>query len=252
MTMAELPPLSSITYPLQQPSLISMLGGMENHFSWIGSTLTRPVINHVQLHRGGMTGEGSMPVARPFAAGFTAFFHEFRESAWYESKSSRVIIPDRIVTAFFNQAWIASNQSPATSLSALLTLLTSMMYYDQYPTLTKRGTAEVTTLATASYPQAWGGFIAVSVLLFAHLGTCFAILYLLITQTRATRLGNVWSSIAQIISSGTEEIISEAVFASDTEIKMMVRKQDSYPKHVRLRVVKGIGNEDHVALTSTG
>jgi hypothetical protein len=69
------------------------------------------------------------------------------------------------------------------------------------------------------------------------MATCLSILYLFLTQTMLTRLGNMWSSVAQILSPETDDITRSAMFTSDREIEKVLENQGRKRKNMRLCLV---------------
>ncbi|KAI2470093.1 hypothetical protein F4781DRAFT_391692 [Annulohypoxylon bovei var. microspora] len=147
-------------------------------------------------------------------------------------------LPDQILQKFFNDAMNVTNNSPASSLSGLLTLLSSMAYYELIPLFGKKGTADVTLFEVVLYPKSWRGLTAVILLLSAHLLVCTVILYTFLTRTRLTRLGSSWSSVAQIYSAGTETLIRGGTLASDAEVEKHLSEKGRAQRLVRVSLVE--------------
>ncbi|KAI0897579.1 hypothetical protein F4806DRAFT_406811 [Annulohypoxylon nitens] len=146
-------------------------------------------------------------------------------------------LPDPIIQKFFIDAMNVTNNSPASSLSALLTMLSSMAYYELIPLFRKNGTADVTMFEVVTYPQSGRGLTTVVVLLTAHLLVCATILYTFLTRTRLTRLGSSWSSVAQIHSAGTEALIRDGTLASDDEVQKHLSEKGRAQRLVRVSLV---------------
>ncbi|OTA99271.1 hypothetical protein M426DRAFT_257240 [Hypoxylon sp. CI-4A] len=147
-------------------------------------------------------------------------------------------VPNPILQKFFLDSMNISNNSLASSLSALLTLVSSTSYYEQLPLFTKTGTAEIVTFETVSYPQSWRGFATVACLLGAHLVTCTVILCTFLTRTRYTRLGSSWASVAQIFGAGTEVLLRDSTLASDAEVEKLLAEKQRAQELVRISLVE--------------
>ncbi|KAI1173270.1 hypothetical protein F4777DRAFT_558278 [Nemania sp. FL0916] len=126
--------------------------------------------------------------------------------------------PDPSYQEFFAKAMNNTNDSPALSLSALLTFVSSSAYYDQFPIYTRGATGEFTLFMEVSYPQSKKGLIAVISMMIAHWLICFYVLYLFLSTTKFSRLGNAWANVAQISGSETKDILEEVTLASDREV----------------------------------
>ncbi|KAI1211845.1 uncharacterized protein F4807DRAFT_458051 [Annulohypoxylon truncatum] len=146
-------------------------------------------------------------------------------------------LPDPIIQKFFIDAMNVTGNSPASSLSGLLTLLSSMAYYELIPLFRKNGTADVTLFEVVTYPQSWRGLTAVVSLLAAHLLVCAVILYTFLTRTRLTRLGSSWSSVAQIYSAGTQTLVRDGTLASDDEVQEHLAEKGRARRLVRVSLV---------------
>ncbi|KAI1417388.1 hypothetical protein F5Y13DRAFT_152690 [Hypoxylon sp. FL1857] len=146
-------------------------------------------------------------------------------------------LPDMVLQKFFIDAMKASGNSPASSLSALLTLMSSVAYYELLPVFTEKGTAQVVTFEEVSYPQSWHGLVAVISLLGAHLLTCAVIIYIFLTRTRFTRLGNSWASVAQIYGAGTEDIMRNNTLVSDAEVEKLLLEKGQARQTVKVSLV---------------
>ncbi|KAI1456841.1 hypothetical protein F4805DRAFT_431135 [Annulohypoxylon moriforme] len=148
-------------------------------------------------------------------------------------------LPDPILQKFFIDAMNVTNGSPASSLSGLLSLLSSIAYYELIPLFRKNGTADVTLFEVVTYPQSWRGLITVVILLAAHLLVCTVVLYTFLTRTRLTRLGSSWSSVSQIYSAGTETLMRDGTLASDDEVEKHLSEKGRARRLVRMSLVSG-------------
>jgi hypothetical protein len=237
MTMNEPIANDSIGYLFHQPSIATMSGRMTKPRS-VKPDL-RDVTGILYTVTGGLKALGHHITPAAFEPGHTAFFHDFSRIIQSLRPRDIITIPDPLVASFFRQAMNISNNSPASSLSALLTLLSSMSYYDQLPVFQKAGIAKVVTLTPVSHPQSWSGLIIVITLLVAHLGTCIYILYLFQTQTKVTKLGDAWSSVGQLVGLYSNDLVPRAAFASYGTMETFLKEQDRGQQPVRLTVTDG-------------
>ncbi|KAI0554152.1 hypothetical protein F4679DRAFT_527341 [Xylaria curta] len=128
-----------------------------------------------------------------------------------------------------------TKNSPALSLSALLTFISSSAYYEQFPILDKKTTGEVTLFVNVSYPQSNKGLMAVISLVVGHWIICFYVLYLFLSTSNFSRLGNAWANVAQIYSSVTKDIIKNGTFASDREVKELIRREGQGRRRITIK-----------------
>ncbi|KAI3319329.1 hypothetical protein HD806DRAFT_290566 [Xylariaceae sp. AK1471] len=227
----------SIGYPFHQPSIATMLGRMMRGSRLI--TTLEDTTSYVRTKTDGITHWLGHVTPAAFEPGHTAMFHNFSRIISRLGSSDIITIPDPLIASFFRQAMNISNNSPASSLSALITLLSSMSYYDQLPIFKKAGTAKVVTLTPVSHPQSWSGLITVITLLVAHLGICMLVLYLFRTRAKVTKLGDAWSSVGQLIGLDSNDLMPRAAFASDEAMETFLKEQGRGQRLVRLAAMDG-------------
>lgn len=148
-------------------------------------------------------------------------------------------LPDPSYQAFFTNAMNKTNNSPALSLSALLTSVSSSAYYEQFPILTKNATGEFALFMSASYPQSYAGLAAVISMMIGHWLTCFYVLYLFLSTTNFSRLGNAWANVAQVYGEATKDIIEDGTVTSDREVKQILMRDDKERRRVIIKNVSG-------------
>ncbi|KAI0415297.1 hypothetical protein F5X98DRAFT_376893 [Xylaria grammica] len=146
--------------------------------------------------------------------------------------------PDPSYQTFFTGAMNKTNNSPALSLSALLTFISSSAYYEQFPILTKKGTGEVTLFVSVSYPQSNMGLAAVISMMIGHLVVCFYVLYLFLSTSNFSRVGNAWANVAQVHGSATRDIIRNGTFASDREVEELFKREGQGRRRI---IIKNVG-----------
>lgn len=120
---------------------------------------------------------------------------------------------------------IKKTKSAAKSLSSVITVLSSMAYYDQLPQSMTMTNAEQVYFVSVLYPQAVAGYAAVVVVALVHLILVAAIVLLFLKKTRLTLLGNCWVSIPQLLAPETEDLLRGSTFTTDEEVKRYHKRQ---------------------------
>ncbi|KAI1092118.1 hypothetical protein F5B19DRAFT_232902 [Rostrohypoxylon terebratum] len=182
--------------------------------------------------------EFEAPVFRtwaPFLGNKTIGFYKARNLP-HELVPNDTRLPDPVLQKFFIESMDFTN-SPASSLSGLLTVLSAIAYYELSPLFRKSGTGVVTEFEVVTYPQSWSGLTTVVALLTAHFLVCMVILRTYLTKTRLTRLGSSWSSVAQMHSAGTKALVQDGTLASDDEVKKYLSEKGRAQRLVRLSLV---------------
>jgi hypothetical protein len=142
---------------------------------------------------------------------------------WYNSPKSVLTYeeaPDFTIASIFTTSLEITNGSAATALSTILTIMSSMAYYDQFPNFAETA-HNVTTVyfEIFIFPQSFSGFTAVLVITIMHCSWVLLITAIFITSTRLTLLGEHWQSVSQIVSPATESFLAKGSCATDKEVR---------------------------------
>ncbi|KAJ2987294.1 hypothetical protein NUW58_g4586 [Xylaria curta] len=225
----------SIAYPIQQPATDRLIAEWDfDTLAWqVGFIIDHQPSNHVTIVSNPISDQqfkylDLFDAWRPSTGNTTALFHyqaigSNDESAKKTPDSTRH--PDPSYQAFFTHAMNKTNNSPALSLSALLTFISSSAYYEQFSILKKNATGEVTLFENVSYPQSINGLAVVTSLVLGHWIICAYILYLFLSISNLSRLGNAWSNVAQVCGTVTRDVIQNGTLASDDEIEKLLSNE---------------------------
>lgn len=112
----------------------------------------------------------------------------------------------------------------AHGLSSLITVVAGSAYYDQLPQFNGNSDIEQTMFVTVLTPQRHRGYTAVFAVAIFHLVLIAIALFLFLTRTKISRIGNAWQTIAQIRDPRTEELLYLNTLATDEEAKMWMAK----------------------------
>ncbi|KIW07211.1 uncharacterized protein PV09_02076 [Verruconis gallopava] len=166
------------------------------------------------------------------------------QSAECLTLTSQRICPDPMYMWLF-QDIVKTGGSVAFALQSLLTLLSSLAYYDQLGQFDKIDQARQTFFATTNTPQDYTGFIAVAAVVIIHTVLITAVLYVFLAQTECSMLGNTWQAVGQLVSTNTVDFFDIATIRKDSQVQQYLRRVGTY----RTRV--GIGErqtDGHVGL----
>jgi hypothetical protein len=132
--------------------------------------------------------------------------------------------PDFTIASIFTTSLEITNGSAATALSTILTIMSSMTYYDQFPNFAETAhNATTVYFETFLFPQSFRGFTAVLVITIVHCLLVLLIAATFITSTLLTLLGEHWQSVSQIVSPATESFLSKSSCATDKEVRALLK-----------------------------
>lgn len=137
------------------------------------------------------------------------------------------------------QEILQTNGSNAFALQTMITLLSSMAYYDQMAQFDRWTQAEVTFFKTAQVPVGYFGFAVVTGTVIAH---CILVAYcvsLFLRKTTRSRLGASWSAVAQVATGDVMEYLEHATQASDSDFQARLKADGKESSKVCLEEVDG-------------
>lgn len=121
----------------------------------------------------------------------------------------------------------------------MITLLSSMTYYDQMGQFDKWTQAEVTFFETAQVPVGYVGFAVVTATVVAH---CILVIYcvaIFIRKTTLSRIGASWSAVAQVATGDVMGYLEHATQASDDDFQARLKADGKERSKVCLEEVDG-------------
>ena len=153
----------------------------------------------------------------------------------FEEDPTRLFTADNTLASLFQQT-LGRNRtgSVARAMSSLITILSSMAYYDQMPQFERSSNTTQVFFATVLYPQSHRGFWAVVIVLAIHSVLIAFVVLNFAFRSQYSFLGNHWQSIAQLHGPETEDMILESRMATDEEVRREL--QASGDKNIRIGV----------------
>ena len=164
---------------------------------------------------GGPKGEGNDP-------NYTCLLWEGSTPGVASNINFQWLDPDLMHTWLFQEI-VQSGGSIAFALQSLITLLSSMAYYDQLGQFDNRALISQTQFVTANTPQRYRGFVAVATVLLVHLMLLGIIVTMFLNGTHYSMLGNSWQSVSQAVTSETEAYLAIASMKVDDEVKSKMK-----------------------------
>ena len=156
----------------------------------------------------GPTGEGNI-------GNYTAFLWDVGNQG---NQSFSYIQPDQMHFWLFQEI-VTTGGSVAFALQSLITVLSSMAYYDQISQFDNLQAADIVDFITANTPRRYWGFLAVCILLLVHILLVTIVLVRFARGTRFSMLGNAWQVISQSMTEETKEYIVAASMMTDSEVE---------------------------------
>lgn len=132
-----------------------------------------------------------------------------------------------------------TNGSISFALQTMITLLSSMAYYDQMSQFDKWTQAEVTSFTTTQVPVGYVGLVVVMITVAAH---CVLVAYcvsLFLRKTMLSRLGASWSAVAQVATGDVVRYLGHATQASDIDIRNRLKTDGLESSRVFLKDING-------------
>lgn len=122
----------------------------------------------------------------------------------------------------------------AFAIQTMITMLSSMAYYEQMGQFDKWTQAEMSYYQTAEVPVGYAGLAVVLAMVTAHGILVSYCLVLFLRKTNLTRLGANWSAIAQVAAGDIAGLLKHATKASDDDVQKILKTDGMTLSKVRL------------------
>ena len=132
---------------------------------------------------------------------------------------------DSTLASIFTTSLEITNGSAATALSTILTVLSSMAYYDQFQNYGETTEATTRYFQPFLFPQSFRGLSAVLAVAAIHILLVLLITATFVASTRLTALGDHWQSISQVISPATQSFLADSSYATDKEVRAFLKAE---------------------------
>lgn len=207
---------------LEQPDLPLSSSGLlklEEKDSWIplpedAGVITIPFVqayadvSGTNLDRGGiMTGN------------WTTLRTDVNPSYLPIASNLQTVLADPTLVSLFRNFMNNSDGSVAQSLSAMITILSSMAYYDVLPFFQAETNTTQAFIENAVYPQRTGGFCAAVFIISLHTAVTLAVTGAFLSYSRVSFLGSYWHAAVQLFSEETKDVFASSSARTDREVK---------------------------------
>ncbi len=180
------------------------------------------------------------------ASNFTAFLYDgtdaYSTTVW---PGELRLTTDPSMTALFQQI-LKDQRGIASAIQSLLTVFSSMSYYDQLQQFNNANNITTTSFIVVSKPASVRGITAVTIVASAHLLLIAYIIYQFLFSSSVSTIGNAWQTIAQVVQGDAKELIDSARLATDSTVEDMVKIQRWNRRFVGLQAS---ANETDVDIT---
>ncbi|KAL9596021.1 MAG: hypothetical protein Q9219_006072 [cf. Caloplaca sp. 3 TL-2023] len=143
--------------------------------------------------------------------------------------------PDPSVTALFQQI-LQANGNIAFALQSVLTIFTGIAYYDQLQRFNSPNQIQTTPLIIVNRPRSIRGLVAVTGVIGFHLLLMSVILYLFLSRSVLSTVGNAWQTVAQIMRGDALNLIGTAALATDNTVEEKLEQEGWSKRLVGVRV----------------
>lgn len=168
-------------------------------------------------------------------------------ASWYDinvgATDVNILQPDPMHIWLFQEI-IADGGSIAFAIQSLITLLSSMAYYDQLGQFDNVAAVALSSFRTTNVPTRWWGWLAVTIYLVIHLVISWIVLIWFVKETRYTLLGETWQGLSQAVTTETMPYLMQATALKDDELKETIKRDWLSKERVRL----GPGADGRVAI----
>ena len=165
----------------------------------------------------------------------TAYFFsatEYSKQAW---EAIPRLSPDPSVIALFQQI-LKDQGGIAFAIQSILTIFTSMSYYDQLQQFNNADKITTTSFVVVSKPASLRGIIAVTIVASVHMVLIAYVIYLFLFNSSISTVGNAWQTVAQVVQGEAKQLVDGARLATDDKVEDMVRNRRWKRRFVGLRV----------------
>ena len=124
------------------------------------------------------------------------------------------------------QSSLQQTGSAATAMSAMLTTVNMMQYYDRLQQFDEVGPSSVTLIEQQLQPIKRTGLIIVTAGLALHILIVIVITTVYLASTNLSFIGEAWHTLAQLQSDDTVPILRQTSLMRDGEVEQVLEKQE--------------------------
>ena len=169
------------------------------------------------------------------ATSITAYLYSADEYSKQDWEAIPRLSPDPSVTALFQQI-LKDQGGIAFAIQSILTVFTSMSYYDQLQQFNNANKITTTSFVVVSKPASLRGIIAVTIVASVHLLLIAYVIYQFLFSSSISTIGNAWQTVAQVVQGEAKQLVDGARLMTDDKVEETVKTQRWKRRFVGLRV----------------
>ena len=211
--------------------------------SWIADTSERPPVEPFvrnSANLGGARGNGN-------TGNYSCFLSQSSTPSQSSDLQELVLAPDAMHIWLFQEI-ITNGGSVAFALQSLITLLSSMAYYDQLAQFNRIEPVIQTYFVAVNTPQHRRGLLAVVTVTVVHLILVTIIASRFLRLSRFSMLGNSWQAASQAVTPETIEYLTTTSLMTDKQVKQQMTDDGKEKLRVGLAQIEGTGRVGLVKL----
>lgn len=124
-------------------------------------------------------------------------------------------------------AIVNKTSSVAPAMQSILFWMAQTQYYNAFPAFNFGENSTVVYSKTVNIPQHWSGLAAVAGIIFLNMICVAIITWLFLRRTRYSKYGDIWHTIAQVLSPDLRHLLERASRATDKQIKKSLQDAGS-------------------------
>ncbi|KAG6359162.1 hypothetical protein INS49_012682 [Diaporthe citri] len=125
------------------------------------------------------------------------------------------------------QAALEKTGSVAPAYQSVIFWLAQAQYYRALPGFDFGTNSSIVYAKNVSIPDSWIGLMCVTVILLVNMTCVVVISWLFLHRTRHSTYGDIWHTIAQIVSPDTRNLIDRATRSTDDDVKRTLKEAGS-------------------------
>lgn len=199
---------------------------LENRQSWIagyGEMATNSTESYLSASINLLSsGLNFLALGQADGGNFTAYICDWGQGD-VDERNTRII--PNTMHVWLMQEILQTGGSIAFAIQSILTLLSSITYYQNLGQFDNNGMVQQTFFVQTTIPQSIRGFTIVALALLVHFLLLFLIIFLFLTRTKFTRLGDSWSALAQAANGSAWIDPQRSGFLGEKEVQRHVKEK---------------------------
>jgi hypothetical protein len=146
-----------------------------------------------------------------------------------------LLTPDLVIQALVQEI-LQSGGGLAFMVQSLITVLSSITYYQQLPAFNQVNDISLEQYTQVTSPSKFAGFVSVASIVVFHEALVVVICLLFFTMTSVSSLGTAWQAAAQIRGPAVDKYVNNAAFLRDSKVREQMKRDGVDKKLYRIRM----------------